>query len=215
MNHSQIVSFIWGVVDLIRDTLKRGKYQDVILPLTVLRRLDCVLALTKRTGAGGPGEVQGQARQPRPAAPACLREPARLGSSAGWSTRLLATGRLISRMKSSVSSDRLPTVSQPWPARGRGLEPVRPRPIPAVANGFARSPQGQQSPRRSARLVGPSWPVVLGRRVPVSAVLDRLEASHAHSVSPLYLPSVSKKEPPQFRQRVTLQPPAFVDSHGL
>ncbi len=40
MNHSEIVSFIWGVADLIRDTFKRGKYQDVILPLTVLRRLD-------------------------------------------------------------------------------------------------------------------------------------------------------------------------------
>ena len=47
MNYSQIVSFIWGVADLIRDTFKRGKYQDVILPLTVLRRLDCVLAPTK------------------------------------------------------------------------------------------------------------------------------------------------------------------------
>jgi type I restriction enzyme M protein len=42
------VSFIWGVADLIRDTFKRGKYQDVILPLTVLRRLDCVLAPTKK-----------------------------------------------------------------------------------------------------------------------------------------------------------------------
>ncbi|HXG28575.1 MAG TPA: N-6 DNA methylase [Nevskiales bacterium] len=47
MNHSEIVSFLWGVADLIRDTFKRGKYQDVILPLTVLRRLDCVLAATK------------------------------------------------------------------------------------------------------------------------------------------------------------------------
>ncbi|MCR4374498.1 MAG: type I restriction-modification system subunit M [Acidobacteria bacterium] len=44
MNHGEIVSFLWGVADLIRDTFKRGKYQDVILPLTVLRRLDCVLA---------------------------------------------------------------------------------------------------------------------------------------------------------------------------
>ena len=51
MNYSQIVSFIWGVADLIRDTFKRGKYQDVILPLTVLRRLDCVLAPTNQ----GPG----------------------------------------------------------------------------------------------------------------------------------------------------------------
>jgi type I restriction enzyme M protein len=48
LNHSQIVSFIWGVADLIRDTFKRGKYQDVILPLTVLRRLDCVLTPTKQ-----------------------------------------------------------------------------------------------------------------------------------------------------------------------
>jgi type I restriction enzyme M protein len=47
VNHSEIVSFLWGVADLIRDTFKRGKYQDVILPLTVLRRLDCVLADTK------------------------------------------------------------------------------------------------------------------------------------------------------------------------
>ena len=35
------------MADLIRDTFKRGKYQDVILPLTVLRRLDCVLAPSK------------------------------------------------------------------------------------------------------------------------------------------------------------------------
>lgn len=39
-------TFIWGVADLIRDSFKRGKYQDVILPLTVLRRIDCVLAPT-------------------------------------------------------------------------------------------------------------------------------------------------------------------------
>ena len=47
MNHSEIVSFLWDVANLIRDSFKRGKYQDVILPLTVLRRLDCVLAPTK------------------------------------------------------------------------------------------------------------------------------------------------------------------------
>ena len=46
MNHSEIVSFIWGVADLIRDVFKRGKYQDVILPLTVLRRLDCTIDIT-------------------------------------------------------------------------------------------------------------------------------------------------------------------------
>lgn len=48
ITYSEIVSFIWGIADLIRDTFKRGKYQDVILPLTVLRRLDCVLEKTKK-----------------------------------------------------------------------------------------------------------------------------------------------------------------------
>lgn len=46
-NFGEKVSFIWGVADLIRDSFKRGKYQDVILPFTVLRRIDCVLAPTK------------------------------------------------------------------------------------------------------------------------------------------------------------------------
>ena len=41
MNNGEIVSFVWGVADLIRDTFRRGHYQDVILPLTILRRLDC------------------------------------------------------------------------------------------------------------------------------------------------------------------------------
>ena len=60
MNHSEIVSFLWGVADLIRDTFKRGKYQDVILPLTVLRRLDCVLADTKQKVLGKQAELKGK-----------------------------------------------------------------------------------------------------------------------------------------------------------
>ncbi len=58
MNHSEIVSFLWGVADLIRDTFRRGKYQDVILPLTVLRRLDCVLAPTKEKVLRRQAELQ-------------------------------------------------------------------------------------------------------------------------------------------------------------
>src|SRR3990172_1075090 len=60
MNHSEIVSFLWGVADLIRDTFKRGKYQDVILPLTVLRRLDCVLAPTKTRVLETQGKFKGR-----------------------------------------------------------------------------------------------------------------------------------------------------------
>src|SRR6266487_6352063 len=48
MSYGQIVNFIWAVADLIRDSFRRGEYQSVILPLTVLRRLDCVLAPTKK-----------------------------------------------------------------------------------------------------------------------------------------------------------------------
>ena len=59
MNHGEIVSWIWGVADLIRDTFKRGKYQDVILPLTVLRRLDCVLGPTKAKVLAKQAELRG------------------------------------------------------------------------------------------------------------------------------------------------------------
>jgi type I restriction enzyme M protein len=43
-NHA---SFIWSVADLLRGTYKQSEYGKVILPLTVLRRLDCVLEPTK------------------------------------------------------------------------------------------------------------------------------------------------------------------------
>lgn len=60
MNHSEIVSFLWSVADLIRDTFKRGKYQDIILPLTVLRRLDCVLEDTKPQVLAKQAEFKGR-----------------------------------------------------------------------------------------------------------------------------------------------------------
>ncbi len=43
-----ITNFIWGIADdVLRDLYKRGKYRDVILPMTVLRRLDTVLEPVK------------------------------------------------------------------------------------------------------------------------------------------------------------------------
>ncbi len=45
--HSELVNFIWSVADLLRHDYKQSEYGRVILPLTVLRRLDCVLAPTK------------------------------------------------------------------------------------------------------------------------------------------------------------------------
>ena len=47
-NFQETSNFIWQIADeILRDDFKRGKYPDVILPFTVLRRLDCVLAPTK------------------------------------------------------------------------------------------------------------------------------------------------------------------------
>jgi len=44
-----LTNFIWGIADdTLRDVFVRGKYRDVILPMTVLRRLDAVLEPTKK-----------------------------------------------------------------------------------------------------------------------------------------------------------------------
>ena len=46
-NFQDKVGFIWSVADLLRGDYKQSDYGKVILPLTVLRRLDCVLEPTK------------------------------------------------------------------------------------------------------------------------------------------------------------------------
>ena len=47
MADPNLSSFIWSVADLLRGDYKQSEYGKVILPFTVLRRLDCVLAPTK------------------------------------------------------------------------------------------------------------------------------------------------------------------------
>jgi type I restriction enzyme M protein len=48
-NLNWITNFIWNIADdVLRDVYVRGKYRDVILPMTVLRRLDAVLEPTKQ-----------------------------------------------------------------------------------------------------------------------------------------------------------------------
>ena len=46
--HNKLVNFIWGIADdVLRDVFVRGKYRDIILPFTVLRRLDVLLEESK------------------------------------------------------------------------------------------------------------------------------------------------------------------------
>jgi hypothetical protein len=48
-----IANFIWGIADdVLRDLYVRGKYRDIIPPMTVLRRLNAVLDPRRHPGAG-------------------------------------------------------------------------------------------------------------------------------------------------------------------
>jgi hypothetical protein len=92
MNHGEIVSFLWGIADLIRDTFRRGHYQDVILPLTVLRRLECVLAPKLRSPHRG-AELDRIGRfyldgRPAPGARRLVHAVARLGFGTGGRPRM-------------------------------------------------------------------------------------------------------------------------------
>ena len=52
-NLNWIANFIWGIADdVLRDVYVRGKYRDVVLPMTVIRRLDAVLEPTKQAVVG-------------------------------------------------------------------------------------------------------------------------------------------------------------------
>jgi len=46
-NFSQYVNFIWSIAEILRGSFKQSEYGRVVLPFTVLRRLDCVLAPTR------------------------------------------------------------------------------------------------------------------------------------------------------------------------
>ena len=67
----RLVSFIWDVADLLRGPYRPPEYRKVMLPMTVLRRLDCVLAPTK------PQVLETQKKWSNKAADALLRKAAR------------------------------------------------------------------------------------------------------------------------------------------
>ncbi|MCK3849090.1 class I SAM-dependent DNA methyltransferase [Pseudomonas sp. W2Jun17] len=46
-NHSQAAAFLWSIADLLRGDFKQSQYGRIILPFTLLRRMECVLAPTK------------------------------------------------------------------------------------------------------------------------------------------------------------------------
>ena len=46
-NHSQTAAFLWSIADLLRGDFKQSQYGRIILPFTLLRRMECVLEATK------------------------------------------------------------------------------------------------------------------------------------------------------------------------
>ena len=47
LDHSYFANLIWQIADLLRGPYRPPQYERVMLPMTVLRRFDCVLAPTK------------------------------------------------------------------------------------------------------------------------------------------------------------------------
>ena len=46
-NHSQTAAFLWSIADLLRGDFKQSQYGRIILPFTLLWRMECVLEPTK------------------------------------------------------------------------------------------------------------------------------------------------------------------------
>ena len=66
MNQQTLSAFIWSVADLLRGDYKQSDYGKVILPFTVLRRLDCVLEPTKAAVLAELAEKTKQGINPEP-----------------------------------------------------------------------------------------------------------------------------------------------------
>ncbi|NPD86435.1 SAM-dependent DNA methyltransferase [Lentimicrobium sp. L6] len=59
--HRQMANFIWDICNLLRGPYKRNEYRKVILPLTVLRRFDCILESTKQDALAEHSKLKGKA----------------------------------------------------------------------------------------------------------------------------------------------------------
>jgi len=66
VNQQALSSFLWSVADILRGDYKQADYGKVILPFTVLRRLDCVLAPTKDTVLAELALRESQGMNPQP-----------------------------------------------------------------------------------------------------------------------------------------------------
>ena len=134
-NHA---AFTWSVADLLRVDYKQSEYGTVVLPLTVLRRLDCVLEPTKPAVLAWAPKLRGQVDDVEPVlcAVAGQRGPALPGSAPGLAR--CSTG--------STSTPRSPAWPVPKFAMGHLHEELVRR-FSELSNGTAGEP-----PRSCRRL---------------------------------------------------------------
>jgi type I restriction enzyme M protein len=72
-----IGSFIWNIADdVLRGVYTRGKFRDIILPMTVIRRLDAVMELTKAAVLARKAELDALNLSPAAQEPALNKAPA-------------------------------------------------------------------------------------------------------------------------------------------
>ena len=62
--HTELANHVWAVADLLRGDYRQSDYGKVILPFTVLRRLECVLAPTKAEVLAALARIAGQDLDP-------------------------------------------------------------------------------------------------------------------------------------------------------
>ena len=203
-----IANFIWGIADdVLRDLYVRGKYRDVILPMTVLRRLDAVLEPTKQAvldmkatldQAGitnqdpalrqAAGQVVLQHLEVHAARPARPRQPAAAqGRLRGLPRRLLAQ---------RAGDPRELRVPQPDPAPVQGRraghadrEVPRPRHQPQPQPGAQRRRLGQAArpgqPRHGHHLRGAGAPLQRGEQRGGRRALDPARRRQADGAADL------------------------------
>ena len=214
-----IANFIWGIADdVLRDLYVRGKYRDVILPMTVLRRLDAVLEPTKqavlemkaiaRQGQASSNQDQalrqaaGQAfyntshvhaaRPPRPRQPAAAQ-----GRLRGLPRRLLAE---------RPGHPRELRVPQPDPAAVEGRRPRhadrevplaghQPQPEPGAERRRLGQAPGPRQPRHGHDLRGAGPPLQRGEQRGGGRALDAARRREAHGEADLPARSPTRSSP--------------------
>lgn len=98
--HNKVISFIWSIADdCLRDVFVRGKYRDVILPMFVLRRIDCLLEDTKDA-------VLEEARFQRDEAGFTDSDPHGLRDASGFVFYSTLSDRTLNKLEQTAANNR-------------------------------------------------------------------------------------------------------------